>query len=350
MIFFMPRQTRHAAGTRPTKYKQKHRNGIMKTTHTLLAAALAALTLAPATALASCGASFCAVNTNWTAESVLAESSNAFEVRYEYMNQDQPMFGSDKVYAGQVHAHHDEVSTSNRNVVLSYSHGFGNGFGVMVSGAAGERDHFHIHNHHGAKIEDNWKFTKLNDIRVLGRYQFASVDNPLAPASAGVTFGVKLPTGAFDVANGAGAKAERSMQPGTGTTDLILGGYYHKKLTEAGVSWFAQAQYQHALNTRDNYRPGAQLGVDVGVRKSLPGNFGVLAQLNYVHKSADSGSESEPDSSGGRFLYASPGVSYALPSAMQLIAFYQVPVHRHVRGVQLTANHALVLGLSGQIK
>lgn len=319
----------------------------MKTTHSLLAAALAALL--PSIALASCGASFCAVNSNWTAESALAEAGNAFDVRYEYLNQDQPMHGSRKVYAGQVAAHHDEVSTQNRNLVLSYSHNFGNRFGLTVNAAAGRREHFHIHNHHGAKIGDTWKFTELNDVRVIGRYQLLSVENPLKPASAGLTFGVKLPTGKYDVANAAGAKAERSLQPGTGTTDLIAGGYYHQKLTELGMSWFAQGQYQHALNTREHYRPGAQLGLDLGVRKGFGSGFGVLGQLNYVHKRADSGSEAEPAGSGGRFLYASPGLSYALPSAMQLYAFYQVPLHRHVTGVQLTANRALVIGLSGQI-
>ena len=259
------------------------------------------------------------------------------------------MFGSRKIYSGEIPGHHDEVSTQNRNLVLAYGHNFGNGFGVTVSAAAGQREHFHIHHHHGAIINDSWKFTELNDVRVIGRYQLLSVANPLKPASAGITFGIKLPTGKYDVDNEKGALAERSMQPGTGTTDLILGGYYHQKLTEIGASWFAQAQYQHALNTRENYRPGAQLGLDLGVRKSLAGGFGVQAQLNYVHKGADSGSEAEPESSGGRFLYASPGVSYALPHAMQLYAFYQVPLHRHVRGVQLTANRALVIGLSGQL-
>ena len=319
----------------------------MKTSLTLLAAAVAVLV--PPAALASCGASFCAVNSNWTAESALAESKNAFDVRYEYINQDQPMAGSRKIVAGQVPSHHDEVSTRNRNVLLNYSHNFGNRFGVTVSAAAGQREHFHIHNHDGAKINASWKFTDLNDVRVIGRYQALSMEHPLKPSSAGVTFGVKLPTGKFDVANANGDKAERSLQPGTGTTDLIAGAYFHQKLTERAVSWFAQAQYQHALNTRDNYKPGEQLGIDLGVRTTLAGALGVLVQLNYVYKGADSGSEGEPQSSGGRFLYASPGVSYALPGNKQLYAFYQVPLLRHVRGVQLTAERAMVIGLSGQL-
>lgn len=319
----------------------------MKTTPTLLALALAAL--APSLAAASCGASFCAVNSNWTAESALADAKHAFDLRYEYLNQDQPMAGSDRIYAGQVRAHHDEVSTQNRNVVASYSHNFAGPFGVTVSASAGSRDHQHIHNHHGAKILDSWEFTELGDVRVVGRYQLNTVADPLKPANAGLTFGLKLPTGKFDVANDRGDKAERSLQPGTGTTDLIVGGYYHQKLTEHGVFWFAQGQYQHALNTRDNYRPGAQLGLDAGIRKGVGAKLGLLAQLNYVHKRADHGSEAEPESSGGRYLYASPGLSYAIASSAQVYMFYQVPVYRHVEGVQLTANRALVVGLSGQL-
>ena len=318
-------------------------------TRLVLTLALAIAALAPSMAAASCGASFCAVNSNWTSESAMAEAKHAFDVRYEYMNQDQPMHGSRKIYAGEVKSHHDEVSTQNKNAVLSYSHNFGQGLGVTVTGGVGSRDHLHIHHHHGAQIRDTWDFTKLGDVRVLGRYQLLSVANPLKPANGGITFGVKLPTGKFDVANDQGDKAERSMQPGTGTTDLIVGGYYHQKLTEHGASWFAQAQYQHALNTRDHYKPGAQLGLDLGVRKSLGGNVGLLGQLNYLYKRSDSGSEAEPESSGGRFLYASPGLSYAVASTMQVYMFYQVPVHRHVKGVQLTANRALVVGLSGQL-
>lgn len=317
----------------------------MKTLPLFLAAAAV---FAPTLAQASCGASFCVVNSNWTAESALAEAANAFDVRYEYLNQNQPVHGTRKVPPGEVHAHHDEVSTSNRNLVVSYSHNFGNRFGVTVNAAAGSREHFHIHNHHGARIEDRWDFTALNDVRVVGRYQFAAEIDPLQPASSGVTFGLKLPTGKYDKTNADGDLAERSLQPGSGTTDLIVGAYHHRTLVAEGASWFAQTQYQHALKERAGYRPGAQLNIDLGLRQGF-GRVGLLGQLNYVLKRSDSGREAEPASSGGRYVFASPGVSVALPANLQLYAFYQVPVFRDVKGVQLTAKRALVLGLSGHM-
>jgi hypothetical protein len=288
----------------------------------LIAAALGGMT--PALALASCGASMCAINTNWTSESALAEAGNAFDLRYESMKQYQPMTGTRKLYVGQVRAHHDEVSTDNRNLLASFSRNFGNGFGLTVSGGISDRDHQHIHNHHGAVIPGAWHYSRLTDIRVLGRYQLAGQVDPLKPASSGLTFGLKLPAGKTDIANGQGKVGERSMQPGTGTTDLIVGAFHHQRFTAHDASWFAQAQYQRALREHDSYKPGAQLGLDLGVRKGIGGNVGLLGQLNYVHKGADSGT-------------------------LQAYAYYQRALYRNVRGVQLTANSAFVLGLSGQL-
>src|SRR5690349_15339673 len=49
-------------------------------------------------------------------------------------------------------------------------------------------------------------------------------------ATAGVNFGLKLPTGRIDVRNDEGELAERSLQPGSGTTDAVLAAYYSKHL------------------------------------------------------------------------------------------------------------------------
>lgn len=311
-------------------------------------AALAAALL-PTYAFASCGSAFCTVNTNWTAQSALVEAGSSFDLHYEYIDQSQPFAGGDKVAVGQIPHHHDEVSTTNRNLLATYSRSFGGGWGLAISAPVGERDHLHIHHHHGEEVQERWKFTELGDVRVVGRYQFAAVGDPLNPSTSGVTFGLKLPTGRTGVANEDGDLAERSMQPGTGTTDLILGGYYHQKLTASDASWFAQAQYQHALNSHDGYKPGAQFGADIGYRKGYGDKLGLLAQLNFVRKSKDHGSQAEPSDSGGRFLYASPGVSYAISDNLQVYGFFQQALYRHVNGVQLTANHTFLVGLSGRL-
>jgi hypothetical protein len=319
----------------------------MKIRRLHLAAALAALL--PALAHASCGAAFCTVNTNWTTQNALLAPGSAFDVHYEYIDQDQPRAGGDNVAVGQIHHHHDEVSTVNRNLVATYSRGFGNGWGLTVTAPLGDREHRHVHNHHGEQINETWSFTELGDIRVLGRRQLTSGGDLLNPSDSGVTFGLKLPTGRFTVANDANDRAERSLQPGTGTTDLILGAYHHQRRNANDAAWFVQAQYQHAVDSRAGYKPGAQFSADVGVRKGFGQGFGALVQLNFVHKRADSGSEAEPADSGGRYLFLSPGLSYAINGKLQVYGFVQQPLVRHVNGVQLTADRSFLAGLSGQL-
>ncbi|MDF3036192.1 MAG: transporter, partial [Paucimonas sp.] len=303
--------------------------------------------LIPSISSASCGAAFCAVNTNWTSESAMVDAGSAFDLRYEHINQDQPQAGSKRVAVGQIRRHHDEVSTLNRNLLMTYSHSFSSGWGITASAPIQERNHTHIHNHHGAQFWDKWNYTKLGDVRVTGRYQLPFVGDPHKPVMSGLTFGLKLPTGKSDVANAQGALAERSMQPGTGTTDLLVGAYYHQKAGE-NAAWFVQAQLQHALNSHHGYKPGSQIGADVGYRRRLSDRFAGLIQLNLVKKRSDSGNEAEPDNTGNRAAFLSPGVSYALFDNVQIYGFYQYPLYQHVEGVQLTARRAFVVGASGK--
>ena len=66
---------------------------------------------------------------------------------------------------------------------------------------------------------------------MLGRYQTSFEDSEqLRLSFAGLLAGVKLPTGKTNVTNDEGAVAERTLQPGTGTTDLLIGAYFRQAL------------------------------------------------------------------------------------------------------------------------
>ena len=195
-------------------------------------------------------------------------------------------------------------------------------------------------------MPESWKFRELGDVRVVGRYQLTFIGNPTQPSTAGITFGVKLPTGRTNVANANGELAERTLQPGSGTTDAIIGAYYHQKLPQWDSTWFAQFQYQHALNSHNDFKPGSQFGVDAGFRYSVTDKLGALVQVNALVKQRDSGAQAEPEDSGGRYVSISPGLSYAVTETLQIYGFFQKPVYQHVNGGQLTADKAFVVGLS----
>src|SRR4051812_10208288 len=184
----------------------------------------AALCAAALDASASCGSAFCLVNTDWSAQGAWTDGGARFDLRYELIDLDQPRAGSDKVGVGEIPAHHDEVYTKNRNLVGSIDWTLSPLWAVSFSLPYVDREHLHIHNHLGERLEERWEFREVGDARVQARYVFTQSDNPEFPCQVGFNFGVKLPTGKHDVVNGEGEAAERSLQPGTGTTDALLGG------------------------------------------------------------------------------------------------------------------------------
>lgn len=309
-----------------------------------VAAALA--TLLSVAAHASCGAAYCSLNTDLAAEAAGIVEGSAFDLRYEAIDQRQPRTGSRRIGVGEIPRHHDEVSTRNRNVIGTYSRTFASGWGVSLSAPFVARDHVHIHNHRGQQFRDEWNFEELGDLRVTARYQAALAGSGDAPRTAGVVAGVKLPTGRTGIANGKGDEAERTLQPGSGTTDLIAGAFFHQQLPGQRASWFAQAQVQHAIKESDGFRPGTQWSADVGYARSFADRFSGIVQLNAVLKRRDAGAAAEPGDSGSRSLFLSPGVSWQVTDSLRTYAFYQHPLHQRVNGVQLTPDRAIVLGVA----
>jgi len=297
-------------------------------------------------ARASCGAAFCMVNTSWNVQGAWTEPGLRFDLRYEYIDQDQPRHGSSKVGVGQIPQHHDEVRSINRNWLAAADYTFNGDWGVSATLPILDRDHTHIHNHRGQQLIETWNFTRIGDMRVLGRRQWqAEHREALRHDSYGVNFGLKLPTGDTGMRNAAGALAERTLQPGTGTTDLLLGGYFRSAFG-SGSSWFADALVQTPFGGHDGFKPGTRVSFDLGYRHEVSDKLGLMLQLNALHKARDEGSNAEPADSGGKFLFLSPGLSYVVAKNVQLYGFVQLPLYQYVNGVQLTADWAAVIGVS----
>src|SRR4051812_1621400 len=309
----------------------------------MAAALLAALSLPAA---ASCGSAFCLVNTDWSVQGTWVDTGVRGDLRFEYIDLDQPRTGTHNVGVGEIPRHHDEVETRNRNLVATFDWGLSPQWGVNLVIPYVDRYHLHIHNHQGEQIPETWDFRALGDVRVQARYQaFTRLDDPNAIQSAGAILGLKLPTGRFDVTNGEGEEAERTLQPGTGTTDLVLGGYWHSDYM-SGHSLFASAQVLLPANERAGFKPGKRLQLDLGYRKAVGADLGLLLQLNYLAKGRDSGENAEPEDSGQRMVYLSPGITYNVGHDAQVYAFVQAPLYQSVNGVQLVADWSAAAGVS----
>ena len=308
-------------------------------------AVLAALGL-PASA--SCGSAYCIVNTDWSSQGAWVEPGGRFDLHYEAIDLDQPRTGTRDIAVGDIPRDHDELVTRNRNWVASGDWSFGGPWGLGFSIPYVDRHHEHLHNNEdGTQELETWDFRQLGDARVMARYDFLDAhDDPAHTHAMGLNFGIKLPTGKYDVKNADGEEAERSLQPGTGTTDALVALHWHGAAPLDGLSWFARAQAQLPLNSRGGYKPGNELIVDGGMRYAATNNVGLMLQLNYQLKGRDSGANAEPEDSGKQQLFATPGISWNLAKNAQLYAFGQFALYQRVNGVQLVAKHSWLVGAS----
>jgi hypothetical protein len=193
----------------------------------------------------------------------------------------------------------------------------------------------------GNSITRQW--SQLGDIRLRGIYTGLSPD-----LSAGLTLGVKLPTGSFTFDP---AVVDRDTQLGTGSTDILLGGFYRNNLTKNGLwDWFGQLELDLPVLIQDEYRPGLELnaatglyyqGLSIGRLRITP-----IAQAIFSYRDSDSGANaSNPVASGYQRLLLSPGIEFDM-HPVKLYADAEFPVYQNFTGNQLAAPVLIKVSLS----
>ena len=305
-----------------------------------------ALLLSPFAAQASCGGAFCSLSTDWDIQGVASKPGVRLDIRAEFIDLDQLRSGTHKAApAGEV-GEHDEVRTINRNLLATLDWNINADWGMTFKVPFVSRAHNHILNKDdgfgGVDPEtENWNFSGIGDVQALARYRFYNDEH----ANAGVRFGLKLPTGSIHKRNSE-EEAERTLQPGSGSTDSLLGAYYNHH--DSNLGWFAQGMWQQTISDRDNFKPGRKLSADVGMSYNATPDLTVMLQLNLQHKSHDSGANAESADSGGHTISVSPSASYRITSNTSVYGFVQKPLMQYVNGAQLNADWSIALGLSTQ--
>lgn len=298
----------------------------------------------PATVFASCGSAFCNLNTDWDIQSVATKSGVRLDLRAEYIKQDELRNGTHKTKPASEVGEHDEIRTINRNYLATLDWNINEDWGLTFKIPLIDRSHQHTFNaDDGAGGVDpeleKWSFSGLGDIQTIGRYRFYHDAN----SNAGIRLGLKLPTGDIHKSS-AEEDAERSLQPGTGSVDTLLGAYYNYHTGD--LNWFAQGMWQQAVHERDNFKLGRKLNADVGVSYSATLDLSLMLQLNAQHKSHDIGANAEPADSGSSTLSLSPGLSYRITDNTHIYGFVQTPIYQYVRGTQLNSDWSAAVGIN----
>ena len=312
---------------------------------TLIAAGLA---MFAAGASASCGTAFCTLMTDRYAQGAGEPHLGwSADVRLERVTQNRLRSGTTNLDASQVTEEEAiERHTKNTNLVTTLGYGLSADWSMSLRVPVSKREH--LHDAYDVALQqiigpEEWNYTKLGDVEVLARRQLASAD---AATSFAVFGGLKLPTGTKNMTNSDGARAERTLQPGTGTTDLILG-VAARRAVGMQDALIGQASVTTALNQNEDFRPGTRIEVSAGWSHAYSQALGTVLQLNLRHRRHDGDAQAEPANSGFTTLALSPGVTVATGGASTLYAYVQLPVYQNVRGIQLVPRSAFALGWTG---
>ena len=196
---------------------------------------------------------------------------------------------------------------------------------------------------------ERYHVSTVGDIELTGMYTGFSND-----MSKGIMFGLKLPTGDWKAYG-----FDRDSNVSTGSTDLVLGGFWRGMLTgDNAWQYFAQTKYLQPLWTQSesnppvgasagNYIPGTEIDSAIGVTYNNwyhVGPFDKIApilQVIYAHKGRDSGAAADPTDSGFDRVFISPGLDFTKViddpnnNTMKLYADIEIPVYQYMNGNQL---------------
>jgi hypothetical protein len=172
----------------------------------------------------------------------------------------------------------------------------------------------------------------------------------------GVQLGVKLPTGhygtdvKFESGPAAGEPLDASLQPGTGSTDVIVGAYFYKPVGD-NFNVFATLQFQSAVTSEqshpgNDFRPGNSTTGTLGIRYVHDQRLMPQLQLNLLHKSVDQGALADITSTAGEVAYLSPGLTVKLGRGFSGYVFGQLPVYSNLVGYQLFPRYTVSVGAS----
>jgi hypothetical protein len=329
----------------------------------MTSAALAVAMALPSTAMAcaSCG---CTMSTDWSQQGLATMGGWNFDLRYDLLNQNELRSGTSRISAATAAQTPNnegtpaevEEFTKTQTVTLGLDYASSAGWGVALSIPYLRRSHATYGSASDFGQTDGYpdatngyrsSTNAIGDIKLVGRYYDFTEDR-----NWGLLAGVKLPTGSNNqtgTANdGSGATLiDPGLQPGTKTTDLLLGIYGFLK-PENQWSFFGQAVYQTALKSATfdgaSYKPGNSLNLTLGARYAGWTSVVPTVQINARFVERDSGDAADVFATGGKLVYASPGLIAPLSDKVSLYGYVQVPVYQDVNGIQLTPRTIVSVG------
>ncbi len=254
-------------------------------------------------------------------------------VDYDYQDQNHNWSGTSSAPA----ANNDDRKIETDFVTVGLQYLFNRSWGAQLEVPYDYRNYKGVAD--GQPVNRRWD--TLGDIRLHALYTGFSED-----LSTGLTLGVKLPTGSdhrdADI-------VDRDTQIGTGSTDVLIGGFHRARFGQSHWNWFSQAELDVPVLKSGDYRPGLELDAAGGIYYDdlHVGRVGVspLAQILGSWRGRDNGAAADPDNTGYQRVLLSPGIEFNL-HPVKIYADLEFPVYQRVTGNQLVAPVLFKLSVS----
>ncbi len=200
------------------------------------------------------------------------------------------------------------------------------------------------------------KASGLGDVALIGRYTFLKSETPDTTTVMAGLAGVKFATGRTDAKTDDGMSyLDSHMQPGTGSTDYLLGLSYSHSLqrlsfsanmlgtiTTEGTFGTTKHEFGNALNydVSGKYRI-----VPAAFSPTAPQLFAALGINGEVRQREKEDGVAVPDS-GGNTVYLSPGLQLVMAPHWIVEASYQHAIYHNLNGTQLGETYKAVTGVT----
>ncbi|AFH49646.1 Hypothetical protein IALB_1940 [Ignavibacterium album JCM 16511] len=186
-----------------------------------------------------------------------------------------------------------------------------------------------------SKEELNFEGKGVGDLIITGKYEIIT---PTILSSLGLTIGggVKLPVGSY-TQEVAGSRLAIDLQPGTGSTDVLLWANFYKGFQPLNFALILNSLYRYAGSNLDGYRFGDELIMTFGGEYYIEDYLILSSSLRFRFANKDFWGGRFLPSTGGAYVDFTPGLVYT-EKLYNLKAFIQLPVYRNVQGIQLTTS------------
>ena len=321
-----------------------------------LAATLAATLASAAPAHATCGTTACFLST-LTQEGTLGARKLRLDLSYRFVDQSRKREGSSSTEevltpgvnfaSGELEfGHHRELKTDFHVVQVDASYGITSRLSLLASlPLLSVKHHEHVVIEDGeAHFTDGDGTSGVGDVQLGARYVFLPTMRDLVLA----TLSVKLPTGAHERLDTEGEITEPSLQPGSGSTDVLGSLLLSHQLQPRRTEVFATATVRHNGTSDLDYKLGGEFQAGAGLTRLLSGGFTGSVQVNLRHGGRDRFLGEDVPNTGSTLVNVTPGLRYQVSSSLAVYAFVPLPVYQKVNEAQLTPKIGLVVGLSRQ--